>query len=283
MRSKSECKRQQPLKSSHQKYLPYNLINAVKSSHEVQSGQSGLKVQPASEIQLIPEKIIRFFIFAIAGLACAHLAGQFTKYILGYGNLKGLIPLFDLDLEANFPSLYSGLVLLLCGVVLGMIAMVKKQQCDRYFRHWRGLALIFAYLGIDEIVELHELTIKPLRNLFNATGIFYFAWVILGFALVAAFILAYRKFTFALPPRTRNQFILAACLFLAGALGSELIGSYIAYTYEKKSLIYAIMVAVEEVLEMSGIAIFLYALLTYLRSQVSNITIHLGHSFNSEK
>lgn len=255
----------------------------MKSSHEVQSRQNGLKVQPVSEIQLIPEKVIRFFIFAIAGLACAHLAGQFTKYILGYGSLKGLIPLFDLDLEANIPSLYSGLALLLCGVVLGTIAVVKKQQRDRYFRHWQGLAIIFAYMGVDEIAEIHELTGKPLRDLFNATGIFYFAWVILGFAVVAAFILTYRKFTFALPPQTRNRFILAACLYLAGALGTELIGGYLVYTSEKQNLLYAMVVAVEEVLEMSGIAIFLYALLTYLRSQVSNITIHLSHSSNTEK
>ncbi|NES96017.1 MAG: serine/threonine protein kinase, partial [Desertifilum sp. SIO1I2] len=41
--------------------------NAVKSSHEVQS-QNGLKVQPTSQIQLIPEKVIRFFIFTIVGL-----------------------------------------------------------------------------------------------------------------------------------------------------------------------------------------------------------------------
>ncbi|NES94417.1 MAG: hypothetical protein F6K32_04175 [Desertifilum sp. SIO1I2] len=254
----------------------------MKSSHEVQS-QNGLKVQPTSQIQLIPEKVIRFFIFTIVGLGCAHLGGQFTKYILGYGSLKGLIPLFDLDREANIPSLYSGLALLLCGVVLSMIAIVKKQQRDRYCRHWQGLAIIFAYLGVDEMAEIHELTGKPLRDLFNATGIFYFTWVILGFALVAAFILVYRKFTFALPPQTRKRFILAACLYLAGALGTELIGGYIAYTSEKQSLLYAMFVAVEEVLEMSGIAIFLYALLTYLRSQVSNITIHLGHSFNSEQ
>ncbi|MDI9638096.1 hypothetical protein QQ054_01410 [Oscillatoria amoena NRMC-F 0135] len=253
----------------------------MKSSPNVKQSPTSSSERASVEIRLSPERIVRFLGWVVVGLAAAHFLGQFSKHVLGYGSLKGMIPLFDLDLEFNIPSLYSGLSLIGCAMLLGAIALLKKQKRDRYLRHWQGLSLIFLLMGVDEIIELHERTIKPLRNALNATGIFYFTWVILGFALVVLLAIAYRKFTLSLPPKTRNRFILAASLFLLGTLGIELIGGYYAYIYGKENLIYSLWVALEEGLEMAGILVFISALLTYLRSLSDSITIHFERSLSA--
>uniref|UniRef100_A0ACD5GU38 Uncharacterized protein n=1 Tax=Desertifilum tharense IPPAS B-1220 TaxID=1781255 RepID=A0ACD5GU38_9CYAN len=64
-------------------------------------------------------------------------------------------------------------------------------------------------------------------------------------------------------------------------MGIELIGGYYAYIYGKENLIYSLWVALEEGLEMAGILVFIYALLTYLRSLSDSITIHFERSLSA--
>lgn len=62
----------------------------------------------------------------------------------------------------------------------------------------------------------------------------------------------------------RALFVLAGGMCVGGALGMELIGGKVWGDYGRDSGVYALVNTVEEVLEMAGAIIFLYALLTYL-------------------
>jgi hypothetical protein len=87
-------------------------------------------------------------------------------------------------------------------------------------------------------------------------------------------LLIYFKFLLHLPPQTRRIFLLAAGLYVGGALGVELIHGHYLDLYGK-DLVYALIAAVEELLEMLGIITFLYGLLSYLRSQRQTLAVEL--------
>ncbi|MEW5860887.1 MAG: hypothetical protein AB1861_26530 [Cyanobacteriota bacterium] len=232
------------------------------------------------EITISTKKITRFLLFVVLGLALASIAGQISKYFLGDSELFGFVSQFNLASEKNVPTYYSGLTLLFCSLLLGAIAFSKKKANDRYARHWQGLSLIFFYLALDEVLIFHEGTAQPLRAIFKrlglsflASGIFYFAWVILGAAFVLIVFIAYAKFLAELPDKTRRLFFVAGTIFVVGALGVEMLESYWVAMQGKENFVYAIMATVEELLEMLGIIIFIYALLSYMSSQLKEMRI----------
>ena len=131
---------------------------------------------------------------------------------------------------------------------------------------WAVLAFWFLGVAYDEAFRVHELLIVPFRQLLGNSnlGIFYFAWVIPGFALILALALFFLKFLLRLPASTRTKFILAAALYIGGSLGLELVGGSYAEVHGLENLTYNLIATVEESLELSGLILFIYALLTYI-------------------
>ncbi|MEG4293219.1 hypothetical protein Q5692_34700 [Microcoleus sp. C2C3] len=131
---------------------------------------------------------------------------------------------FNLDAEKNIPTLYSCLALLFSSFLLGAIAYAKNLDSDRYKNHWKILSFIFFFLSLDEAGSLHEMLIEPMRGLLNATGVFYFTWIVpIGF-LVAIFLFSYSKFVLHLPVSTKKLFVAACALYIGGSIGMEMIG-----------------------------------------------------------
>lgn len=102
-------------------------------------------------------------------------------------------------------------------------------------------------------------------------GVLYFGWVavgVLGAAIVAPFFV---RFVRQLPDRTRMQLILAAIVFLAGAIGVEMVtGEYMSRTEDKLSLTYIFLSHIEELLEMLGLIILLRALLQHAAASIAS-------------
>lgn len=205
--------------------------------------------------------------FAVAGVTV-----QVLRY--GFNYRQRWISLFNLDTEINYPSWYSSFTLLFCGILLGIIAAAQKKQGDRYFRHWKVLSWIFVLFSLDEILSLHEiLIVDDLRKALNLGGFFYFIWVIPGAIFVLLTALAYLKFLLHLPRKTRELFLLAGSIYVGGALGMEMVCGYYADAVGQRNLIYGLMVSVEEILEMIGVIVFIYALLSYIGSYLEDIDL----------
>jgi hypothetical protein len=205
--------------------------------------------------------------FAIAGVTV-----QVLRY--GFNYRERWISLFNLDREVNYPSWYSSFTLLFCGILLGIIAAAKKKEGDLYFLHWKALGFIFVFFSLDEILSLHEiLIINDLRKALNLGGFFYFIWVIPGGIFVLLTALAYFKFLLHLPRKTRELFLLAGSIYVGGALGMEMVCGYYADAVGQRNLIYGLMVSVEEILEMVGVVVFIYALLSYIGSYFEDIDL----------
>ena len=208
-------------------------------------------------------------------LVVASISGQLTKYLAGHDQVYGLVALFDVDQEQSIPTVYAVLLLFCAALLLAVIAVLKKQERDPDAPRWTILALGFLFMAVDEVASLHEKLVPPLRRLLGGgrLGIFYFTWVIPGMAVVVVVAVLYVRFLLRLPPNTRATFLVAGMLFIGGVLGLELVGGRYAELHGRKNLRYSMLATVEESLEMAGMIVFIYALLTYLAQHYDEVRL----------
>lgn len=237
------------------------------------STKTAYREQNFLEIHFEPKTILKIISLTIFALVVISTLGQVYSYVLAEGIQGNIVTLFYIDEEANIPTTFASFSLLLCSGLLAIIAKDKYGEVNRYRRHWKFLSLIFLYLAVDEAAEIHEMSMDITSKLLNTSGFFYFAWVVPAIILFSIFTLIYFKFVFSLPNDTRFLFILAAMIFVCGALGIEMIGGQFVTFKGQTNLLYAMIATIEETLEMIGIAIFIYALLKYIQNYIKPLKI----------
>lgn len=218
--------------------------------------------------------ILRVLVTIALFLVLASIGGQLTKYLTGHDSVYGLVRLFDLNEEGNIPTYFSASLLLLAALLLATISALKRTSGARYALQWTILALTFLYLAVDEGARIHELLIRPTKELLGGktTGIFYFAWVIPGMAITFLFALFFVKFLLHLPVQTRLFFVLAAVLYIGGAIGMEMIGGRYAEQHGAY-LTFNMILTLEESLEMAGMIVFIHALMTYIEANYAEVRL----------
>ena len=223
-------------------------------------------------IEIQPKKafIVLLSIFFI--LLVFHLGALFVKHYLGYPVALGLVPMFHFDSDTSISSYYSALCLLVAGVILANISILHKKRSDSYL-YWLGLSLIFVFLSFDEASAIHERLIGPVKTVLNASGYFTFAWIIPYGLATLLLSIAYMKFFIRLSKPTLVLFLIVGGTFLSGAIGFEMISGNYSEFNGVGNLTYDFMTTVEELLEMFGAFIFIYALLTYITSQFESLGI----------
>lgn len=220
------------------------------------------------------KKIITGMALIALCLTLASVAGDFSKYFLGHDSLFTLIQWLSLRVEGNIPTWYQESTLLLCSMVAGVIAFMKRGMGrDSRVRQWSALSIVFACLSLDEATGIHETWNEPLRAALNTGGYFYFPWVIPGIAFVVVFDLAFLGFLAALPAKTRRLFIVAGAVYVGGALGMEMLQGH-HYSLYGPDLGYALIWTVGEILEMTGVMVYFYALASYLISLLKQVHVH---------
>ena len=251
----------------------YNFSKELEQDNNFLNSETFYQAENFLEINCQPKTVLKFVSTIIFCLVSLSTLGQLYFYLISRESFSRLIKLFFLNAEKNIPTFYSALALLFCSVLLAIIAKSKYNKRDKYRGYWKFLSLIFLYLAIDENSSIHEMSGKFTRGLLNTSGFFHYAWVIPGIILFSLFVFIYLKFVLSLPKRTKFLFILAAAIFVLGAIGIEMIGGNFSSLAGRKNLPYAMIATVEETLEMSGIAIFMYALLEYMQKYVGQIKI----------
>lgn len=128
----------------------------------------------------------------------------------------------------------------------------------------------------------HDRTTPHVREMFDLSGAFYYAWVVPAIICLAVFSLFYFRFLLALPRRTQRLFVLAAVIYVGGALGFEMIGAdyntSMGHVYQDTPLLgvdlaHDLIGLVEESLEMLGMVVFFYALSDYIHRRWRSITL----------
>lgn len=230
-------------------------------------------------LTIAPRKV-RLLGVVIAFLVVAYLGTLFARLVLGKPTLMGLVPLFDFDREANIPTLFSVFLFMANAGLAFLIGTQRRHQGERDARYWLFLAGLLAFLGVDESALLHELLITPFRSILHTSGILYYAWIIPYGLAVLVVGLIYLRFVWRLTPRVRKLIILAGCLYLAGAIGMEMVGGYYAGVLQARNapedLWYYLFIAVEETLEMVGLTVLIYALLVHIDNVLGGIDLHIA-------
>jgi len=232
-----------------------------------------------NRVQLPAAWVVRSFSLIIAFLAIAHVAMQSVRYHVGLPEFYGLVRLFDMGVEANLPTFFSAFQLLVVSLLLAVIGLLRRQEGDRRAGQWLVLALIFLLLAIDESAEIHEMSVRPFREFapWLATGVFYWAWVLPATALVIYVTWRFAGFVFDyLPSETRRHTVLGAALFVGGAIGVEMPEARYVEQHGLDNFTYGIFVVVEEVLEMTGVLVFLAGIMKYCSRHLGSFELEVS-------
>ncbi|HEY9857843.1 MAG TPA: hypothetical protein V6D05_19005 [Stenomitos sp.] len=173
------------------------------------------------------------------------------------------LEVFQLDAEANVPTWFSSLLLMLCSVPLAVIGQAKREERAPHARFWSVLAVLFLYLSLDELAQLHDKLNLHLQSVFHPSGYLAFPWVLPAAIAVTGVAIASVPWLRTLPDWVRARFLLSAVLYVGGALGVETISAGYASVHGMESWGYTLLSHLEELLEMSGAAFFLTTLVRY--------------------
>ena len=229
-----------------------------------------------------PKRFAGSLLIVALTLVASSLVIKLTQLHFDPPHMRTLISLFYVDSEHNIPTWYSSMLLLTAALCLGTITfLVKQTQHDkRAFRYWGLLSLLFVCLSLDEVSQIHERPIVPLRNALNAGGLLYYTWVIPGILFVGAVPIYFWPLLKSLPAEVRNGMIIAGAIFVGGAIGVEMLSGlaadHSAGAATEDTTLYVLAVSVEELMEMTGVIYFIYILTSYLKSLTAGIEIHLA-------
>jgi len=225
------------------------------------------------EITLQPKKVALAFFWVVMALTLIHSIVLFFYFYLKDEEVFGLVDIFDFDIEGNVPTLYSTVALLFCAALLAIIARSNWEKARGWRMYWLGLAAIFAFLAIDEGVGLHEYLSEIFEKFMEAEGLLYFLWVV-PYGIATAIVgLIYLRFVLNLPKPTRTLFVVAGVIFLTGAVGIEMLSAREVDRHSVYTITYCLLYTFEELFEMLGIVLFIYALLSYIVQETGRLSI----------
>lgn len=170
---------------------------------------------------------------------------------------------FNLGGEQNLPSWFSAVLMLLVAALAAAIAHQSKLSQPGIRLRWGGLSFVFVLLSLDEIASFHEATMEPIRNATGADGIFHYAWLIVAIPLVVGFAILNLPLLRCLPRAIAARILLAGMIYVAGAVGLEMLGGVIASSSGEGTIPARLAYVAEEVLEISGLTLLATTLVAY--------------------
>lgn len=220
-------------------------------------------------------RIVRILFVVTGALFLLGLVATYLIWELRYETALGFIPLFNLDGEYNIPTLFSVGLIATNSVLLFFIA--KHQQTEKKKkRYWKVLAYIFLFLAFDELTSTHEriggIVYRLAPNLIQAGESRY--WIVPVGCLLVCFAIYFVRFFWRLPAITRRRFLVAGLTYIAGAVGIELLGDRYIWYNTYPDLNYGLYSCFEELFEMTGMVLFLRALLLQLETLSDSNLFH---------
>jgi len=228
------------------------------------------------QMTLNPSSVARALGTVAALLVLANTVALMATYLTGRTpHDVRFAQLFYLDGERNIPTAFSTLLLLFAALLLAVITALERKRTGSAVLPWAVLSCGFLFMAVDEAWSFHEKLTGPVRTLLgNADlGVFYYSWVIPAIGLVLVLGLFFFRFLLRLPAKTKFTFLMAAILFLGGAIGIELIEGRFDELHGDRNLTSGLTAPVQETLEMAGVIVLIWGLLVYLADQYKEVRI----------
>ena len=196
-----------------------------------------------------------------------HIVSEVLVNFYGFSEsfYQDFFDAINLDEEFNLPAIYSGLLLFFCFLFLRQICVLCK-KAER--NNWILLSRVFLFLSFDEVFQIHELfVISGLRQYVHPS--LASIWVIPYGILFVLFSCKFAPFFLGLrSPITGFSFV-SGVVYVTGAIAFEALNSWLVRTGQisRSGFYYEAISGFEELFEMLGIIIFLYAVLLELQSR----------------
>ena len=230
------------------------------------------------ELIITPKRLVQFFAAMAVCLTFAHVSVQTVRFVTGHDALLGLVALFSLGSDVSLAAFYSSFAILFCSVLSALIGVAGWREAHSQAPYWLGLAAIFLFLSVDEMLGLHEHLNDLIRSALGSGGFFYYAWVIPYGAALSIFLAVYFRFLIRLPLRTAVLSVVAGATFVGGAVGAEMIGGWYSEAHGNDNVTYVALQTIEELLEMAGIVILIFALAEYIHLRFGEVGVRISES-----
>ena len=224
-------------------------------------------------IRLHPGRLRLVLVCLVAVLSTLGLAAEVGYALADRKDPYSLVLFTGLSYEQNLPTWAASSLLLGCALLLWLIARTGGAA---WRGHWYLLSALFAYISLDETTELHEEWSNWVSTGDILHGWLYYSWVVPAALIVLGLGVLYCKFLLHLPGPSRRRFILAAVLYIGGALVMELPLGYWAKLHGSHNLVYGLIDWLEETLELAGASLFFYALVLHLLASPAGLTVTLA-------
>jgi hypothetical protein len=193
----------------------------------------------------------------------------------GFPAFSVLLRQFSTDIEGNVPTWSNAALMLVAALLAWGVSIQARLAAGPWRRHWAVLAAAFAYLSLDEATGLHERTIPYVADVVGTGDLTNAGWGLVAGPITAVLALIYIPFLRGMPARTGRLLVAAGAIYLSGALGMEVVGALSLDVEELgDGFAYVLASTVEELLEMLGVTVLLYAVLTYRASEVLPRQVH---------
>lgn len=215
----------------------------------------------------VARRVLFWVLATIAVLTVLHLTMQYLNYSV-YNEKQGQIyeisNRFDFDDEVSVPTWFSQMLLFAIASCGFLLAYMQRARAPKLF--WSLVGGIGVFMSLDEGASLHELVLQivHLKFLGEVSPVLTDnAWLILlPFIAATALSLLYYM-TKLLPRQTIMLCIVGGSIYLGGAVVIDIIYSAsAANTFMHKG----VLVAIEEVSELIGSAIILFAFMQYIET-----------------
>lgn len=242
--------------------------NQVVRSQVANKSPALLSMGPRKVLTVLCTTAAALFVINVTSLllAASSTGNQFV--------VNALLYFFDASLEGNIPTLFTVLILFVCSMLLLLLFFTDGAGKRTSRKYWLSLSLIFLFLTVDEAVQVHE-QFNKLRSVIpqDHDGYLTYPWI-LPYALAAAVaFIFFLGFLRRLPSRSRNLFLVSGAVYVLSALGFEVVEGRVAQIYGTGHLYDKLICSIEEFLEMTGLIMFIYALLDYLHVTQRKVVI----------
>jgi hypothetical protein len=210
------------------------------------------------EVRVAADRAVPVLLAGVLLVSLAGLSGALVRAGVLHLDLPGLAgwgAATDPDLPTGAPSWFECALLVLAALVAWTAADDARADGDPRAGSWRGLAVGALVLSIDELTAVHQTVVAPVARLLGGGLPGDLAWGVVAVPAVVAAGVAGAGLLRSLPRSTSSGLVVAAALYVGGAVLLDVVGTALRSAVESGSLLLASASVVEEAMEMLGIVV----------------------------